>query len=778
MVKKIITVILLIFSSLTYAKLPLLAPQPTACIKTAFTSTGSQFWQTVSLTLTNNCGQPVDFQNASITFQDASNVNNLDFWGNFAPLSYPDNQPLKITAQPQATGNYLASIYLHFPGTSILPANASFTILYGAPAADFLPGSVNIYLNSVVGTGQINLVNQSSKPADVTATSATVNVLLNGNTVTSVNIPWSGQQLITGIGPGNYTISPVNVSGSNNTYQGSANPSTVSVTIGNTTTSSISYSPIPLPGSINISVPALPAVLSGYTAIPTVTLTRTDTSASVMAMTNWNNTTVVPQLASGVNYTFSTPAIIYNGYSCIPVFSPASAQASATTAPTTSLNYNCSQITQDVVTFNVTGAPTDTASVNLTMIPNNGSTSINQTINLVNGQGSSQLKLADGTIYTVSASTINGYNISYSLQPLTITPNAVETITYAQIAGNAPGRIIGYLPGWLEPPTAAQLSSAGYTHIIVAFGVFSTTTPGQITPAFSTVDATYIKSLQSAGIKVLLSLGGASTSLQNTTVNFDQVLQLASSPDAFQTTFIQSLESLMTQYGFDGFDIDIESGFNAGGTFASPQGDIAILANIINTMHAKHPSLLFSMAPQTANIAATRDFSNVWANYASLIMQTANSLSWVGVQLYNTGCMLGINSVCYDPNVINSPDFSVAMATDLLANWPAKTASGQATGFQPYLSLLKPSQVVLGYVAPNASGQGDGGPIIPVATIKRAIQCLRTNIKADNSCDTFIPPAAYPGIGGVFDWQVNNDQSNNFAFAKGLQNCVLNGNCN
>jgi hypothetical protein len=118
------------------------------------------------------------------------------------------------------------------------------------------------------------------------------------------------------------------------------------------------------------------------------------------------------------------------------------------------------------------------------------------------------------------------------------------------------------------------------------------------------------------------------------------------------------------------------------------------------------------------------------------------------------------------------------MATDLLANWPAKNSAGQPTGFQPYISMLNPSQVVLGYVAPNASGSGDGAPSIPNATIKRAIQCLRTATAGSNSCDTFIPPAAYSTIGGVFDWQINNDQNNNFNFATGLQNCVLKGNCN
>lgn len=161
------------------------------------------------------------------------------------------------------------------------------------------------------------------------------------------------------------------------------------------------------------------------------------------------------------------------------------------------------------------------------------------------------------------------------------------------------------------------MANAGYTHVLVAFGVFSTTNPGQITSAFDTVSASYIQSLHDAGIKVLLSLGGASSSIANTTVNFHQVLAAASSPAAFEQSFISSLENLIAQYHFDGFDFDIESGLNAGGTFTNPTGDIAVLANIINTMHANHPNLLLTLAPQTANVAATSGFDATWGNYAS-----------------------------------------------------------------------------------------------------------------------------------------------------------------
>ncbi|MCW8397987.1 glycosyl hydrolase family 18 protein [Legionella sp. PATHC038] len=760
-----------------FAKTPIVAPQPTSCITGSFSSTGTSSWQTVSLKITNNCSQTVDFQNSTITFSNGSNLN-TSFWGNFSPLSYPVNT-LQITSQPQS-GTYLSSLSLQFPtyqgANSKLPKGSSFTIIYGEPTADYIANSVSVYLNSPVSTGTINLINATAKPANVTQTYALVNLTLNGQTV-SAQVPWSGQQQISGLAAGTYTVSPTNVTDSNGVvYQGVANPASLTVSAGATVSSTINYAAMQTTGNININLAALPSQLSGYTGNPTVTLTRMDNQSATNAQVSWSTINVISQLSNGISYAFSTPVITYNGYNCTPTFTPTSAVA-AVTAPTVQLTYNCVQVAQDSIPVTITGAPSSLSSINVTFTPSGNGTPVNETISLSNGTGTANVSLTDGMVYTVSATSVNGYAVSYAPQPLTASSSATETITYTQNTTTG-GRIIGYLPGWETPPSATTLANAGYTHILVAFGVFSTTNPGQITSAFDTVSASYIQSLHNAGIKVLLSIGGASSGIANTTVDFHQVLSAASSPTAFEQTFISSLENLLTQYNFDGFDFDIESGLNASGTFSNPTGDIAVLANIINTMHTNHPNLLLTLVPQTANIAATSGFDATWGNYASLVMQTHQSLAWVGIQMYNAGCTYGIDLICYDPNNTSSPNASVAMATDLLENWPAVTSSGQQTGFQPYISYLTPSQVVLGYPAPNASGQSDGSPAAVIGTIKRAIQCLRTGVAGASSCDTYIPPRTYPGFGGVFDWEVIHDESNNYHFASSLLNCVINGNCN
>ena len=124
------------------------APLPTPCIIGTFTTTGNANWNNVSLQLKNNCGKTVDFQNASITFENGTALN-TNFWGTFSPLSYPDNK-LQITSQLSNNGNYLASLSLHIPeedwANSKLPNNGIITLYYGTDKAYVLIHCKFIYL--------------------------------------------------------------------------------------------------------------------------------------------------------------------------------------------------------------------------------------------------------------------------------------------------------------------------------------------------------------------------------------------------------------------------------------------------------------------------------------------------------------------------------------------------------------------------------------------------------------------------------------------------------
>jgi len=769
--------IFLLISSKSFAAASAPAPQPTSCVTGTFASTGNAWWQNITLTIKNTCSQSADLQNSNITFSSTTNLSQPNFWlTKYKPLSYPDNS-LVMSLQPLMNGNYTASLLLHFPTNSVLASGGSLVINYGDNTASYVPGTVKVYLsgNQQVQTGEIDLTNSSAQPSTVTQNYAVVDIVSGGQVINSIQLPWGGQKPVTGLVPGSYTIQPENITDTQgNTYTGNAVPTTVSLSANQKIPVAIGYTQIVPSGQINIAVAKLPAALTGYTNTPVVSVTQVVTGATTKTSVQWNATTTLNQLVNNAVYSFSTPVISYNGNNCTPTFNPLTLTSNATSIPITQLSYICVPVVQDQVTLNVTGLPGTATSVNVVFTPADGSSPVTQAVSVTNGSGTATVNLTDGLIYSLSASKVAGYAAAFNPQSLTVTNAATETVTYQRQSG---GRIIGYLPGWITPPTAVDLANAGYTHVLVAFGVFSTSQPGQIVSAFSTVSKDYITALHNAGIKVLLSLGGASTSIGGTSVNFDQVVQLAASTTAFRDAFVSSVENFVATYGFDGVDFDIEQGLNVGGTFAQPTGDVALLATIINKLHMDNANLLISLAPQVDNIAATSGFDGTWGNYAALVMQTYKALSWVGIQLYNTGCAYGLNQFCYDPYTTASPDFSVAMADDLLTSWPSVDKTGRLTGFQPYVSYLNPDQIVLGYPVVNSAGQSDGSPATPIATIKRAIQCLRTATAGANSCDSYLPTTAYPEIGGVFDWEIIHDQSNSYQFAKGLSACVLNNNC-
>lgn len=754
-----------------------IAPQPTACMIGTFTQNGNSNWVTVSLTIKNNCKQTVDLQNMVTTFINSSNLN-TSFWGNFGPIAYPDNS-LQITSQPIGD-TFLASFSLHIPeetwANSKLQDGQFITIIYGTPHADYDPLSVKVYLSTPIQTGAIDLNNASAKPANVTQNYALVNIVSQGRIIKAVQLPWKGQQYISGLAAGSYTIQPNNVIDSTGIiYQGVANPALILLAANQKILSTITYSPVRPSGKIKIQNAPLPSAISGYANNPTITATEIATGSSTNKVVPWNTTTLVDGLTNNKTFRFSTPDIVYNSYRCVGNFNPTTAISNATTPPIVRLTYQCNPISQVNVGLNVGGLTNSISAVNVLFSPNTGTT-VTKHVPLTNGQGNTSVLLTQGTLYNVSATAISGYSATFNPQPLVANTGLTETVQYnATPIGT--GKMISYIPGWKQPPSASELKNAGYTHVLIAFGVFSTTLPGTIVPAFDTITKSYIDSLHAANIKVLLSLGGASSSLPNTSVDFHHVLQMASSPTQFQTTFIQSLTNLINQFGFDGFDIDIEHGLNGEGPFQNPTGDIPVLANIINVMHTAHPNLLISLTPQTANIGATASFNDIWGNYSSLVMQTYSSLSWVGIQLYNSGCILGIDQVCYDPNATNTPDFSVAMAVDLLANWPATDALGRPTNFQPYISYLRADQIVLGYPAPNSQGASDGSPVTPTTTIKRAIECLENATANSTSCGNYLPPKAYGLIGGVFNWEITYDQNNQYKFARDLKTCVSTGIC-
>jgi chitinase len=375
-------------------------------------------------------------------------------------------------------------------------------------------------------------------------------------------------------------------------------------------------------------------------------------------------------------------------------------------------------------------------------------------------------------------------------------------------------RMIGYLPlnwnnsgshiGSIASPR--ELSNANYTHIIIAFGVFSIDancaiekdcillSPHkhheiQITSGDGSqkIDLkTYVMQLHQQGIKVLLSLGGASSSFG--TVDFERSFNIVQKGRrSFTNTaraYADSIARLIQHFNFDGIDIDIEAGlsapastdlttagsvkacqslFNAATGLTAQTGSVCAMTEIVNQLADQYPEMIITLAPQTLNIAANRLIQGQTLNYSALIANIRNHLTWVGIQVYNSGGMYGPDGEIQPINADNQTNASVAMALNLLEVWTQESPHSFINNTQ---ALLEPHQVVLGYPASNGQ-RSDGHPSGDLNAIREAISCLNHS----THCKRIAPRAALSQpIGGVFNWNVNFDRANGFIFAKTLMN--------
>ena len=106
------------------------------------------------------------------------------------------------------------------------------------------------------------------------------------------------------------------------------------------------------------------------------------------------------------------------------------------------------------------------------------------------------------------------------------------------------------------------------------------------------------------GRKVLLSIGGA------TSAN----ITLQNSTDV--TNFVNSVANLVTTYGFDGIDLDLENSsltVNAGDSLSNPSTpDEANMANALSQLSSRLGSgFLISLVPETADVDAYGTYSGI-----------------------------------------------------------------------------------------------------------------------------------------------------------------------
>ncbi len=238
--------------------------------------------------------------------------------------------------------------------------------------------------------------------------------------------------------------------------------------------------------------------------------------------------------------------------------------------------------------------------------------------------------------------------------------------------------------------------------------------------------------LQGLGKVVSLSLGGA-----------EGTITLSSS--THEDNFVSSLTAIINEFGFDGLDVDYESGSGI-----SHEGAIIKNKHLSNALKRINTnlggSMYLSMAPEHPYVqGGAVAYSGIWGSYLPLIDDLRNELDLLHVQLYNNSSV---------PNPwgifpVNSVDNLVASAKMLIEGF-------QPSG-GPTFTGLPASKIAFGVPSgPKSSNP----PFISTSTIEDAYDCVTSN----TNCQTLSMANSQPGFRGVMSWSINwdeYDKSNN-----------------
>ena len=307
--------------------------------------------------------------------------------------------------------------------------------------------------------------------------------------------------------------------------------------------------------------------------------------------------------------------------------------------------------------------------------------------------------------------------------------------------------LVGYWHNWNNvnaPYIPLNAIDNRYNVIEIAFAVPVSATDMTMTfaPTGSTQNdfIAHVQSLQGQGKKVLLSIGGAGVSIDLTTLSN-------------KNAFISSITSIVDTYGFDGIDIDIESGNSiliAGGTIDAPSSVsqlnlIDAITQIMSNFRASNNyKMLLTMAPETAYVQGGQSaFGNIWGGYLPIIDALRDSLDLLQVQLYNSGSMYGIDGGIYYQG---TADFIVAMTEAVITGF--NTSGG-------VFNVLPQEKIAIGLPACNSAGGG----FIDSANVKEAINYLLGNGPAPGTY-TLQNTNAYPNLSGMMTWSINWDAVN------------------
>jgi chitinase len=334
-------------------------------------------------------------------------------------------------------------------------------------------------------------------------------------------------------------------------------------------------------------------------------------------------------------------------------------------------------------------------------------------------------------------------------------PPRRETVSSPSKVGAIPNKeapnghqLIGYWEGYGSagetfPPRDI---SPQWDVIIVAFatpaknapeGTMQFHVPDGADPAAFKADVAWLKS---QGKKVMISLGGGG-----------QHFTLAD--PARVPLYVKTVTQIVTEYGFDGIDIDFESpslSIDPGDTdFKHPT--TPSIVNLISALRQLHdhfgPKFMISLVPEGTQIpSGYPSYGGQFGSYLAITYAIRDILSFIDVQDYNTPPLQGLDGEIYQPGTV---DYHAAMTELLLHGFPV---GGDPQEFYPPLPA---NQVAVGFLTPDTT------PTI----VSQAMDYIITGKAPAGSTYRLQNPSGYPGMIGAMFWTINDDRRENYNYS-------------
>ena len=323
------------------------------------------------------------------------------------------------------------------------------------------------------------------------------------------------------------------------------------------------------------------------------------------------------------------------------------------------------------------------------------------------------------------------------------------TVAAVPASGSPNGhQLFGYWAGYGDAGSTFPLRdvSPQWDVVIVAFstpdkrapeGTMQFRTPAGLDTEHFKADIAYLKS---QGRKVMISLGGGG-----------QHFTLADPKRV--PNFVSSVTRIVTEYGFDGVDIDFESpslSIDPGDTdFKHPT--TPSIVNLISALRQLRdhfgPGFMISLVPEGTQIpSGYPSYGGQFGSYLAMTYAIRDILSFIDVQDYNTPPLEGLDGEIYQPG---SVDYHAAMTELLLQGF---NVGGDPKHFFPPVPAGK---IAVGFLT------GDTTPTI----VGQAMDYIITGKAPAETKYKLRQPNGYPGMIGAMFWTIDCDRRGNYSFS-------------